>query len=268
MRIASEKWEVEVDPKHGANLDSVRYDGRPVYRAGCFAEEPFFQGAAMLLPSNRTGDGIFTFRGKTYRLPLNEPQNGCHLHGSLYERSFTVTEQTENQVTMVYENSGACYPFSFWLEVTYRVGEELLQRYRITAREAMPLTFGLHSAFPAPQRFRVPLESTQQKDDRHRPTGRYIPLTAAEQEYCDGGTSEGRVISGYYRSAGTVAWLDDLRMEVSPNFDHWILFNARGERGFLCVEPQAGAVDGLNNGCCTVLEQGETVEFWVKLSVE
>ena len=33
---------------------------------------------------------------------------------------------------------------------------------------------------------------------------------------------------------------------VSDNFDHWILFNGKGEKNLLCVEPQCGAVNGLN----------------------
>ena len=52
--------------------------------------------------------------------------------------------------------------------------------------------------------------------------------------------------SGFYRAAGFQAQIDEFRYTISENFDHWVLYNASGKDGFLCVEPQCGGVNGLN----------------------
>jgi hypothetical protein len=65
---------------------------------------------------------------------------------------------------------------------------------------------------------------------------------------------------------GHTAYLDNLSYTVSENFDHWILFNGRGESGLLCVEPQCGKVDGLNiKDGCKILNPNEETGFWIEL---
>ena len=40
--------------------------------------------------------------------------------------------------------------------------------------------------------------------------------------------------------------VDEFVYTVSENFDHWITWNARGKEDYICLEPQAGKVNGLN----------------------
>ena len=195
--LKTQNWFAEISPEKGANIDALQWNGKDVYRSGDWQQEPFFQGAAILLPANRTYQGKFTFQGKQYQLPLNEPANDCHLHGNVYRQRFRVVKESDTAVTMAFENHGQIYPFAFRLEVTYTVGEEFMQRYRIVALEDLPLTFALHTAFAEPETFRVPLESCQEKNEHHIPTGRYVPLKGQELEYGSGSPSAGRVISGY-----------------------------------------------------------------------
>lgn len=267
MQIKNEKWCAEIAPERGANIDRLLLNGRPVYRVGDPAEDPCLQGSPMLMPANRTYQGRFTFEGQSYQLPLNEPVNNAHLHGCIYRQNFEIKKAEEDRVTLAFENKGEAYPFPFSLEVTYIAAEAFEQRYTITntGKTAMPLTFGLHTTFAEPENFSVPLAGCQQKDAHHIPTGRYVPLNQQEQNYVTGSRSKGLVISGYYAAGGHTARIGELIYEVSPNFDHWILFNGLGERGFLCVEPQCGAVDGLNNGRCTVLQPGEKITLWTKV---
>jgi len=131
----------------------------------------------------------------------------------------------------------------------------------------MPLTFSLHTTFVEPEDFCVPIDMCQEKDFHHIPTGRYIDLTDEEREYAAGSPSRGKVISGYYRACGNIARVGDYIYEVSEKFDHWILFNGRGESGLLCVEPQSGKVNGLNmNDGHTVLAPCEKIIFTTKIS--
>ena len=59
--------------------------------------------------------------------------------------------------------------------------------------------------------------------------------------------------------AARTSEIDDILYTVSDNFDHWIMYNAMGKRGFLCLEPQAGKVNGLNiEGGCPVIAPGKS----------
>ena len=50
-----------------------------------------------------------------------------------------------------------------------------------------------------------------------------------------------------------------MRFTVSANFDQRVLFNGGGGQGFLCIEPQAGWVNGLNiPGAHKVLKKGQS----------
>ena len=111
----------------------------------------------------------------------------------------------------------------------------------------MPVTFALHTTFEEPKWFRVPLAACQERDARNLPTGRFVPLSAQELAYTTGSPSRGRVISGYYRSAGDTAQIGPHFRYQAFGFDHWILFNGGGTSGLLCVEPQLGAVNALND---------------------
>ena len=59
------------------------------------------------------------------------------------------------------------------------------------------------------------------------------------------------------------------RYEASKEFDHWILFNGGGNKGLLCVEPQLGAVNGLNKpDGHRVMKPGEVLTLWTKITCE
>lgn len=143
------------------------------------------------------------------------------------------------------------------------------QRYMVTniGRIDMPVTFALHTTFVEPECFSVPLESCQEKNEFHIPTGKYVSLNAQEKGYVIGSQSKGLTISGYYKSSGNEALVGNFVYSVSPNFDHWILFNGKGNSNLLCIEPQCGAVNGLNiKDGCKIIKPGEKIDFWTKIS--
>lgn len=273
--IEAEGWRAEVAPALGGNIVSLSYNGRDIYVP--LKEEkqleinPYLQGAPILLPANRTAEAKFGFDGKEYKLSLNEPITGAHLHGLVHRQIFTVKYCCESEIKLVYENTGDIYPFPFVLEVDYIIKDGAFrQKYTVinAGKSKMPFTFALHTTFTEPNLFSVPIDLCQEKDGFHIPTGRYVPLNLQEQGYTSGSPSKGLIISGYYRACGHTAYLDNLSYTVSDNFDHWILFNGRGESGLLCIEPQCGKVNGLNieNGCKT-LKPNEKNAFWIELKV-
>ena len=273
--IESEGWRAEVAPTLGGNIVSLSYNGRDIYVS--LKEEkqleinPYLQGAPILLPANRTAGAKFGFKGNEYKLPLNEPATGAHLHGLVHRQPFTVKYCGESEIKLIYENKGDIYPFPFLLTVNYLIKNGVFrQEYTVinTGKNEMPFTFALHTTFIEPNSFSVPIDLCQEKDGSHIPTGKYVPLNSQEQGYTSGSPSKGLIISGYYRACGHTAYLDDLKYTVSDNFDHWVLFNGRGESGLLCVEPQCGKVDGLNiKDGCKILNPNEETKFWIEYKI-
>lgn len=248
------EWQAAVCPRLGGNIIALKCGKKDVLRPLEDEEQlkinPYLFGSPILMPANRTFEGRFLFEGRKYSLPLNEPQNNCNLHGSVLYEAFDVVSVTESCVILrLVDGERKSYPFPFALTVTYSLTDKGLDAEYVVENIGegnMPLTFSLHTTFVEPEDFSCPIDACQEKDAHHIPTGRYIPLNAQESGYTELSPSRGIVISGYYRACGNEARVGDYRYSVSDNFDHWIFFNGRGESGLLCVEPQAGAVNGLN----------------------
>ena len=269
------RWEARVQPDFGMNLFAVRVDGRDLLRPcdgrDTIATRRFLYGFPLIMPANRTAGGRFTFRGREYDLGINEPARGNHLHGNMGDAPFAVTEQTDSSVTARYENRGERYPFHF--DMTIRVTVEpdrVTETVCIKALEDMPYTFGLHATFAQPERFYVPRGRQCVWDENCVPTGQWIdpPLPLGETfDTCFAMERGDAKVSGCYAKAGSTAVLDDIAFTVSDTFDHWVMFNADGKQGFLCVEPQSGQVNGLNiPGGHRVLAAGEEDTFWFTLT--
>ena len=266
-------WHAEISACHGANVTRLQYNGRdvlvPLESEEQLKINPYIQGSPLLFPANRTHRGRFSFEGVEYVLTLNEPHNNAHLHGLLHLQKFKAEKLTQDTIVLSYEGSEEIYPFKFKITVIYSLAENsFVQSYVIenTDEKNMPLTFSLHTSFVEPELFSVPIDECQEKDSHHIPTGRYVPLNEQEALYPIGSKSRGLEISGYYKACGGVARIGDFTYTVSDNFDHWILFNGKGEKNLLCVEPQCGAVNGLNmeNGH-RILAPQEKISFSCKI---
>ena len=248
------EWQATVCPRLGGNIIGLCCDSenvlRPLENENDLKINPYLFGAPILMPANRTFEGKFTFEGKEYFLPLNEPHNNCNLHGSVLYEVFETVSVTENfAVLRLVDRECKSYPFPFALTVTYTLNEDGLSAdYEVEniGSGNMPLTFCLHTTFIEPEDFTCPIDMCQEKDEHHIPTGRYIELNELEREIAISSPSEGRMISGYYRACGNESRVGGYKYAVSDNFDHWIFYNGAGKSGFLCVEPQSGKVNGLN----------------------
>lgn len=270
LQIEHGKWTAGICPRLGANVVYLKHDGEdvliPLESEDQLEINPYLQGAPLLFPANRTRDGKFSWRGKNYQMPINEEKSRSNLHGFLNRCAFTVKGVSENRVRLSYSHKGdENFPFDFRFTVVYALGEKGFgQKYILenTGASDFPFTFSIHTTFVEPEHFTVPIWMHQERDRVNLPTGRWLDLTEEEQKFVTAGISKGNVISGYYKASGPCAKVGDYSYTVSDGFDHWILFNGRGESGLLCVEPQCGAVDGLNMpGMHRVLAPNQKIEF-------
>ena len=248
-------WQVEILPRMGMNTLSLTYGGKAVLRTPenvrILEEKPSNFGVPLLLPPNRTEEGRFCFDGREYQLPINEPAFRNHIHGAVLSSAFRVTGQTERQVTAVYENRGADFPFPYRLEVCFSLTEEgYRQEFTVTntGETDMPLTFGLHTVFAEQEDFQVPIGRRWAVNGCYIPTGVLEDLTGEAESYLHGTVSQGKLVRGFYTSIGQTAKIGRFRYQVSDNFDQWVLWNGDGNQGFCAIEPMQGAVNALNSG--------------------
>ena len=61
---------------------------------------PQFRGVVVAPWPNRIPDGEYTFDGIDYRLPVNEPDRQCALHGFTPELDWTLETQAESALTL------------------------------------------------------------------------------------------------------------------------------------------------------------------------
>ena len=256
-------WSATVAEECGGNLISLKYKNTEIMRCPDSLEQllqrPCLYGIPLLLPANRIKDGIFSFEGKQYEMPINEVGFNNHIHGLVKNASFRVLFHSKNTVVTCLENTGSYYPFPFRVEI-----EDLLdndgycRRLTLTNTGAsnMPYTLAYHTTFATPQSFSVPIKEFCELGEGYIPTGRRRELSSQQRKYRDGMVLEGKPINGLYTSCGNTVRLGDFELVVSESFDHWVIFNGNGSEGYLCVEPQRGSTNGLNTGEHAVLAPG------------
>lgn len=252
--LQSGAWRAEVCPRLGGNMTSLTFNGknvlRPLTDEAQLDVNPYLQGAPILLPANRTYLGKFSFEGKEYHLPINEEHTSSHLHGLVHRQPFSVVAQSPKSVTVRFSNrNGNVYPFDFDVTAEYSVDDDgVSQRFEIknTGNTRMPYTFCLHTTFMQPENeFTFPIKEKQEAVN-DIPTGRYIELNEVEKRFVSGSPAKDVTACGYYSALGHTVTVDDVVYTVSDNFDHWITWNAHGKEDYICLEPQAGKVNGLN----------------------
>lgn len=233
--------------------------------------EKYLYGTPLLMPANRTEGASFELDGAEYRLPMNEPLRGNNLHGIMTDKTFEIKEKTENKVVGFYRNECEDFPFAFECEVSLMLeddGYTQIYSFKNVDKKRMPLVFSLHNTFLAKGYARAPIGMRYEWNENYIPTGKLLPRDAAEENLVRGGDTEGTILTGYHTSEGRVAEIGNIEYTVSDNFTDWVTFNGRGERGFVCIEPQNAHVNALNtkNGL-KILDTGETETFTLKYRI-
>ncbi len=277
LSIQYGEWAATVCPRLGGNVISLTHCGKdilvPLVDEAQLAVNPYLQGSPILFPANRTNFGKFRFEGKDYTLPLNEDWSQCHIHGFVHMRPFSLVEHRDNEVTLkfTYDKIDEWFPFMCEITVSYKLdGNGFTQSYTVKNIDKcdLPVVFCMHTTFVEPEFFILPISMHQERVNGQA-NGRYIHLNEKEQKYVTGSPSKGVDVDGYYLASGHKTVVGDYDYTVSDEFDHWILYNGRGQGGFICIEPQCGMVNGLNEPAPKghrVLEPGKTIDFSATIS--
>ncbi len=285
-RLRAGDWEALVVPQCGAHLISLtnRTRGFDILRTpptvAALREHPAVWGIPVLFPPNRIAEGRFDFDGREYRLPINEPNRGNHIHGLLLaapwkvERLTTIDNTAE--IGMVFEQNAdsaayKSFPAAFVFSLIYALRREgLVQSVRIEniGDAPMPVCLGFHTAFNIPfvagtaaadysLRVTIGDKRWEMDQERYLPSGKALPLNEREKLLKSIGIAPiAEPISAHY-PAGTVEAFNgaelscpraDVKLvyDVGAAYGHWVLWNGGGSKGFICPEPQTCMVNARN----------------------
>ena len=85
-------WYAKILPDFGMNMISLACGDRHILRSpqnmDTLKKEPYVYGIPLLFPANRVEKGMFTFDGKSYHFPINEPARNNHIHGLMFDAPF------------------------------------------------------------------------------------------------------------------------------------------------------------------------------------
>lgn len=237
-------------------------------------EHPHRGGIPILFPwPGRVAGACFTFEGREYRLPVNDPAHGHAIHGLACERAFRVMRRGPCFVTAILDSSdyadlNSIWPWPFVLEIDYEVGNGLRLKARITNSGdlVMPFGFGAHPYFHAPlnpkgvrdamlieldANARWPLDARLiPTGDAERLAGKY-DLRAPRPLGADTYDDAFRMVPIAERTSAPRARLIDPSLEIAleigadPAFGEFVVY-APAERPVVALEPYTCAPDAFN----------------------
>lgn len=156
VALTGGSYRVVVDPAQGGailSVDWLQADGTaiavlepvtpslPPFKAGCFALIPF---------ANRIADGRFSFEGKNYAIPVNNPAEGMAIHG--FSRGCLWQVTSGGNATLIleqdFEQSGIPWRYHARQEIDLSErGVTISLTVRNDGEIAMPFGIGLHPWF-------------------------------------------------------------------------------------------------------------------------
>ncbi|MEZ2417937.1 aldose 1-epimerase [Luteibacter sp. RCC_6_2] len=246
-------------------------DGSPEVSPGRY--EPNRLACYPLLPwSNRIAHGGFFHGGRRIALALNRKDDPYPIHGSGWQRAWSVREH-EADVAVLVVDEIAPEAHSYRASLEYRLERDTLRvalRVTNTGSFALPFGLGLHPFFPlhGGVRLRAAATSVWLNDGYDPLPVRRAPVPtewdfSSDRELPSGGLNHAFV---GWRGQATIEWPAlALRLHVEADTDGYILYVPEGE-DFFCMEPVDHPINAVHlpggpiaNGM-TDLAPGETLE--------
>jgi aldose 1-epimerase len=225
---------------------------------------PTRSGIPILFPfPNRIRGGHFTWKGRTYQLPISDPQKKNAIHGFAAFRPWSVTDAAADSngahLTARFrgsEHAPECahlWPADYELTATYRLnGPRLTLDLTVTNpdREELPFGLGLHPYFRMPaDKARIaapPLERWELEGCL--PTGRVLPLEGPHELLRTGQPLGAATFDDLYRVTEPGAVMVDVRgpergLTLTAEGFPFVVAFTPPHREAVCVEPYTCATD-------------------------
>jgi aldose 1-epimerase len=138
---------------------------------------------------NRIPSGEYSFRGKTYDLPLNKEKENCAIHGLVYDKEFILKKQKVTKesaivhLQYIYKKDYQGYPFHFRLDIFPALkkdfGFSCVTQITNLGKEPLPMGDGYHPYFKTKTKvdelyLQIPSTERVVVDKRMIPTGKMV----------------------------------------------------------------------------------------------
>lgn len=292
LQLCNDRLSVCLLPEAGGGIVSLDWLGRgaevPLMRT-CAASperspgqfEPNWLACYPLLPwSNRIAHGGFFYAGRRIALALNRKDDAYPIHGSAWQRRWTVSQHEADIAVLALEES-APGAYTYQASLEYRLEDDTLGvdlRVTNTGTFTLPFGIGLHPFFPlhGGARLHAPAASVWLNDGRDPLPVRREAVPAAWDFSSVRWLPEGGLNHAFNGWTGQAAieWpAQALRLHIEAEADCYVLYVPDGE-DFFCFEPVDHPINAVHlpggaiaNGM-TELMPGESLERTFAFRVE
>jgi aldose 1-epimerase len=243
VELKSGKATVAVDPEGGGRLDRLQVGDVDLLltRADDNSGEGRFGSFVMAPWAGRTRHGRFTFSGREHDLPQNAGDHA--IHGTVRDRPWAVEGAGKHRVHMSCD-LGPHWPFAGWVEQRLVLHEDRLElELSVHARDdAMPASAGWHPWWrrTLPNGAKGELEVHAGAMYRRDEEGIAVPelLRPPPPGPWDDCFTELEVPVALH-------WGDTVTVTIETDCPDLVVFDELDEA--ICIEPQTGPPDALNN---------------------
>lgn len=290
MEISNKKTGdyIRIDEKTGASLIELNLGGLSLIDLPGSSDHPLasnpYNPSALLTPwVNRVRNGNYSFKGKNYQLPINEPALGNAIHGLLARVPFTLVQKTESSVTLEHAYQGAepNYPFPFTFRYTYTLAEEggleITFMAQNTGSTSMPFACGWHPYFSFPNTKAADLSIKFHPTSRFLSDSQMIPLKEenlqGKSEFVFSQEKVDHVFRLEPREKHVTEFIDHKHQrslfltQSSVQFPFLVVFQPEGYHS-VAIEPMTANTDAFNTGDGLIeLAPSEAFSGQIRLSI-
>ena len=249
---------------------------------------PFFKSAKLSPFVCRVKDGKYKFGEGTFELK-KYASNGNALHGLLYDCSFTVASQWQNEseaavvLEYLYDNQKEGFPFIYKCSVEYKLSVNNILSVSTTItnldNKLMPITDGWHPYFTLGDSINDYLVEFQSKtmlefDDKLIPTGKQIPYETFGSLTLLGNTFFDNCFALDFTECQPLCVvrnpLKNIQVEFYPEKSYpYLQIYTPDSRKSIAIENLSAPPDAFNNGIdLKILQPGEEATFSVKYKIK
>lgn len=281
-------------PGFGARLNSLHLKaGREVIDLIAGIDDPaemvidkLYKSAILFPFPNRLDEGRYTFEGRSYQFPINEPEYNTALHGFLAKEPFVIKkincDRKKAVVTLVYDYMGQeeYYPFPFTLIVKYKITSKANFKIQFEIKNNgarnMPYGLGWHPYFKTTgwaKKLKLKLPNLRQVEVNERllPTGSVYDFN----QYVNGELLPEKKLDNCFELVNS-QW----KVEVKDSDNHQAAFEISAEESFnymqiyqppqnslIALEPVTCNINAFNNSMgLSVLEPGGTFKSEITIA--
>ncbi|TWX72455.1 aldose 1-epimerase [Colwellia sp. C1TZA3] len=218
---------------------------KSVLDSSCFPLVPY---------SNRIRHGQFKWQETNVSLGLNHLPEKHSIHGHGWQLPWTITDQTDNSLTLQYHYKTADWPYSYSAKQVFTLEDKVLYIALTiinTADYSMPAGLGLHPYFSLTKNtsIKCAVEQMWAVDDECMPTALVSkPLTMDSSEGLPiQGSNLDNVFTGFTGDA-TVTWPEfkaKATISTSSNCNFMVIYSPEG-KDYFCLEPVTHCTDAIN----------------------